>query len=77
MHVVCMDSVWLGGENMTLNVAVGIVVAVCVLCLLTSIAVLLKAQEVYSRCVEILHFTYDWLEEIHHEPEVKAHEGTE
>ncbi len=51
--------------------------ALCITCLAASIAVLIKTQELHSRCVDILMCAYNWLEEIHHEPEVKAHEGTD
>ena len=37
--------------------------ALCILCLVTSVAVLIKAQELHSRSVDILVCAYDWLEQ--------------
>ncbi len=51
--------------------------ALCIVCLMASMAVLIKAQELHSRCVDILVCAYDWLEQIRREPEVTAHEGTD
>ena len=46
--------------------------ALCILCLVASIAVLIKAQETHSRCVEILVCAYEWLEQIRHEGRKEA-----
>ncbi len=74
-----MVGVWLGGENMPLSFCIGftVIAGLGITCLAASIAVLIKVQELHSRCVDILMCAYNWLEEIHHEPEVKAHEGTD
>ena len=37
--------------------------ALCILCLVASVAVLIKAQELHSRSVDILVCAYDWLEQ--------------
>ncbi|MBR0035877.1 MAG: hypothetical protein IJP54_09395 [Synergistaceae bacterium] len=37
--------------------------ALCILCLVASMAVLIKAQELHSRSVDILVVAYDWLEQ--------------
>lgn len=67
---------------MTLNLAVSMMVflcGVCIVCLLASVAVCIKTQEVHSRCVDILVYAYSWLEKAHikEEHEVKGHEGTD
>ena len=49
---------------MTFNVAVGVLVCVVCLVLTGSIIVLIKAQEVHHRSLEILTCAYDWLEQI-------------
>ena len=70
-----------GGESMSTSFIVGVCMmgALCITCLTTSIAVLIKAQEVHSRCVDILVCAYSWLEKAHikEEHEVKGHEGTD
>ncbi len=48
-----------------------------IICLSASIALLIKVQELHSRCIDILVCAYDWLEQIRREPEVTAHEGTD
>ena len=67
---------------MTLNLAVSMMVflcGVCIVCLLASIVVFIKVQEVHSRCVDILVCAHDWLEKVRlrEEQEVKGHEGTD
>ena len=62
---------------MTFNVAVGILVFVVCLVLLTSIAVFIKVQEVHQQCIGLLDCVYDWLEKARQEQEVNNHEGTE
>ena len=37
--------------------------ALSILCLSASIAVLIKTQELHSRCIDILVVAYDWLEQ--------------
>lgn len=37
--------------------------ALCILCLVASVGVLIKAQELHSRSVDILVVAYDWLEQ--------------
>ena len=37
--------------------------ALCIICLVASMAVLIKAQELHSRSVDILVVAYDWLEQ--------------
>ena len=54
--------------------------ALCIVCLIASMAVLIKTQELHSRCVDILVCTYDWLEQCKYKygkEEITAHEGTE
>ena len=48
---------------MALNVAIGIVVFLCVLCLSASIAVCIKAQELHTQSVELFELVYDWIEQ--------------
>ncbi len=50
-----------------------------IICLTASIAVLIKTQEVHSRCIDILVVAHDWLEQarLKEEQEVKGHEGTD
>ncbi len=50
-----------------------------ILCLSLSLAVLFKVQELQTRCVSFLEFTYHLLEKAKHEQkqEVYAHEGTD
>ncbi len=48
-----------------------------IICLSASIALLIKVQELHSRCIDILVCVYNWLEQIRREPEVTAHEGTD
>ena len=53
--------------------------ALSILCLSASIAVLIKTQELHSRCIDILVVAYDWLEQCRYkdgEEEITAHEGT-
>ena len=69
-------------NSLTLNLAVSMMVflcGVCIVCLLASVAVCIKTQEVHSRCVDILVCAYSWLEKAHikEEQEVKGHEGTD
>ena len=36
--------------------------ALCIICLTASIAVLIKAQELHNRCLDILYYAHNWLE---------------
>ena len=70
-----------GGESMSTSFIVGVCMmgALCITCLTTSIAVLIKAQELHSRSVDILVCAYDWLERIQQEnrkENITSHEGT-
>ena len=54
--------------------------ALCILCLVASMAVLIKAQELYSRSVDILVVSHDWLEQCRYKygkEEITTHEGTD
>ena len=54
--------------------------ALCIVCLIASMAVLIKTQELHSRCVDILVVVHDWLEQCKYKygkEEITAHEGTE
>lgn len=37
--------------------------ALCIICLMASMAVLIKAQELHNRCLDILYYAHDWLEQ--------------
>ena len=47
----------------SLVIGVWLVGALCILCLVASMVVLIKAQELHSRCVDILVVVHDWLEQ--------------
>ena len=71
-----------GKEDMPLSFIAGFCLmgALCIVCLIASMAVLIKTQELHSRCVDILVCTYDWLEQCKYKygkEEITAHEGTE
>ena len=64
----------------SLVIGVWLVGALCILCLVASMVVLIKAQELHSRCVDILVVVHDWLEQCKYKygkEEITAHEGTE
>lgn len=63
--------------SLSFQIGVTMMCALGIFCLAASVVVLVKVQELHSRCVDILIYAYDWLEEIRHEQEITAHEGTE
>ena len=48
---------------MTLNVAITVVVVLCVLCLTASIAICIRAQELHTQSLELFGLVYDWIEQ--------------
>ena len=62
---------------MTLNVAITIVVVLCILCLTGAFCVLVRAQELHTQSLELFGLVYDWIEQNKDKEEITAHEGTE
>ena len=56
----------------TLNVAAGVLVFFVCLVLTASVIMLMEAQKLYRRSLNVMSCVYDWLEQ-----EVKGHEGTD
>ena len=48
---------------MTLNIAITIVVVLCVLCLTGAVCVLVRAQELHTQSLELFGLVYDWIEQ--------------
>ena len=48
---------------MTLNVAITIVVVLCVLCLTGAVCILVRAQELHTQSLELFGLVYDWIEQ--------------
>ena len=49
---------------MTLNVAITIVVVLCILCLTGAFCILVRAQELHTQSLELFGLVYDWLEKV-------------
>ena len=48
---------------MTLNVAITIVVVLCVLCLTGAFCILVRAQELHTQSLELFGLVYEWIEQ--------------
>ena len=48
---------------LTLNVAITIVVVLCVLCLTGAFCILIRAQELHTQSLELFGLVYDWIEQ--------------
>ena len=48
---------------MTLNVAISVVVVLCVLCLTGAFCILVRAQELHTQSLELFRLVYDWIEQ--------------
>ena len=48
---------------MTLNIAISVVVVLCILCLAASIAICIRAQELHTQSLELFGLVYDWIEQ--------------
>ncbi len=57
---------------MTTSAAMGIIVFLVCLVLTASVILLIKAQELHQRSLDVMMCVYDWLEQ-----EVKTHECTD
>ena len=57
---------------MTLNIAISVVVVLCILCLAASIAICIRAQELHTQSLELFGLVYDWIEQ--HKDKKAEHE---
>ena len=58
-------------SSLTLSFAVGVVVFLCVMCLLASFAILVRAQELHTQSLELFGLVYDWIEQNSRKEETK------
>ena len=62
---------------MTLNIAISVVVVLCILCLAVSVAICIRAQELHTQSLELFGLVYEWIEQNKNKEEITTHEGTE